>query len=62
MLGVHWQFTAAVLVFFFFFNKKRKVFVAEETSSFYKRELVKHHEAFPFLVFEGSLSIEIALY
>ena len=62
MLGVHWQFTAAVLVFFFFFNKKRKVFVAEETSSFYKRELVKHHEAFPILVFEGSLSIEIALY
>ena len=62
MLGVHWQFTAAVLVFFVFFNKKRKVFVAEETSSFYKRELVKQHEAFPFLVFEGSLSIEIALY
>ena len=52
--------TVAVLVFFFF-NRKRKVFVAEETSDLHKRELLKYHEYFPILVFEGSLSIEIAL-
>ena len=43
------------------FNQKRKVFVAEETSGLHKRELLKYHEYFPILVFEGSLSIEIAL-
>ena len=53
--------TAAVLVFLCVFNRKRKVFVAEETSDLHKRELLKYHEYFPILVFEGSLSIEIAL-
>ena len=63
MLEVHWESNAAVLVFFFFciFNKKRKVFVAEETSELYKRELLKYHESFLVLVFDGSLSTEIAL-
>ena len=32
-----------------------------ENSGLHKRELLKHHEPFPMLVFEGSLSIEIAL-
>ena len=57
--------TAAVLVCFFFacvsFNRKRNVFVAGETSDLHIRELLKYHEYFPILVFEGSLSIEIAL-
>ena len=48
MLG----FNAAVLAFVFF-NRKRKVFVAEETSDLHKRELLKHHEYFPILVFGG---------
>ena len=52
--------TAAALVFFCD-NRKRKVFVAEDTSDIHKRELLKYHEYFPILVFEGSLSIEIAL-
>ena len=52
---------ASVLVFFVCFNRKRNVFVAEETSDLHKRELLKYHEYFPILVFEGSLSIEIAL-
>ena len=43
------------------FIKKRKFFVAEENSGLHKRELLKYHEFFPILVFEGSLSIEIAL-
>ena len=49
---------AAVLAFFVLIEK---VFVAEETSDLHKRELLKHHEYFPILVFEGSLSIEIEL-
>ena len=55
--------TAAVLVFFLCvcFNRKINVFVAEETSDLHIRELLKYHEYFPVLVFEGSLSIEIAL-
>ena len=54
--------TAAVLVFFrWCFNRKRNFFVAEETSDLHIRELLKYHEHFPILVFEGSLSIEIAL-
>ena len=51
--------TAAVLVFFVLIEKE--VFVAEETSDLHKKELLKHHEYSPILVFEGSLSIEIAL-
>ena len=53
--------TAVVLVFFVWcFNRKRNVCVAEETSDLHIRELLKYHEYFPILVFEGSLSIEIA--
>ena len=33
----------------------------EENSGLNKTDLLKHHEPFPALVFEGSLSIEIAL-
>ena len=51
--------TAAVL--FFGFNRKRKTFVTQETSDLHKRELLKYHEYFSMLVFEGSLSIEMAL-
>ena len=46
---------------FCIFNKKRRVFVAEETSGLYKKELLMYHESFPVLIFEGNLSIEIAL-
>ena len=46
--------------FLLLFNKKRKVFVAEENSGLRKRELLKYCETFPILVFEDSLSIEIA--
>ena len=55
--------TAAVLVFLlcFVFNRKRKVSVAEETSDLQKRVLLKYQEYFSILVFEGSLSIELAL-
>ena len=54
--------TAAVLVFFVWcFDRKINVFVAEETSSLHIRELLKYHEHFPILVFEGSLTVEIAL-
>ena len=42
-------------------HTKRKVFVAEETTDLNKRELLKYHEYFSILLFEGSLSIEIAL-
>ena len=43
------------------FNRKRYVFAAEETSDLDIKELLKYHGHFPILVFEGSLSIEIAL-
>ena len=43
------------------FNRKRKLLVAEETSGLHKRELLKYHEYFPILVFEGSLSKDKAL-
>ena len=45
------------------FNKKKEVFVAEENSGLHKRIIFMNlfHESFPVLVFEGSLSIEIAL-
>ena len=39
----------------------RKINVAEETSDLHIRELLKSHEYFPILVFEGSLSIEVPL-
>ena len=39
---------------------KKEVFVAEKNSGLHKRELLKYHESFPILVFEGSLSKEIA--
>ena len=52
--------TAAVLVFYVF-NRKRKAFAAEETLVLHKRELLKYHEYFSVLVFEGNLPIEIAL-
>ena len=55
------QSLAEEWLLFLFFNKKRKVFVAEKNSGLHKRELLKYHETFPILVFEGSLSIEIAL-
>ena len=48
-------------LFFFCFNRKGKAFVAEEALDLHKRELLKPHEYFPILVFEGNLSIEIAL-
>ena len=55
--------TAAALVFCvcLCFNRKVNVFVAEETSDLHIRELLQYHEYFPILVFEGSLSIDIAL-
>ena len=53
--------TAAVLVFFFVRALIENVFVVEGTSDLHIRELLKYHEYFPILVFEGSLSIEIAL-
>ena len=53
--------TAAVLVFSFVCVLIENVFVAEETSDLHIKELLKYHEYFPILVFEGSLSIEIAL-
>ena len=40
---------------------KTKFFVAKEKSDLHKRQLIKYHEKFPILVFEGSLSIEMAL-
>ena len=58
MLG----FTTDVLAFYVWcFNRKRNVFVADETSDLHIRELLKYHEYFPILVFEGSLSIKVAL-
>ena len=53
--------TAAVLVFFFECVLIENAIVAEETLDLHIRELLKYHEYFPILVFEGSLSIEIAL-
>ena len=44
----------------FVFLMKNEVFVAEKNSGLHKTELLKYHESFPILVFEGSLSIEIA--
>ena len=46
---------------FFVFLIEKEVFVAEETSDLHKRELLNCHEYFSILIFEGSLSIEIAL-
>ena len=46
---------------FFVFLIKQEVFVVEENSGLHKRGLLKYHEPFPILVFEGTLSIEIAL-
>ena len=43
------------------FNRKINVFVTEETSDLHTRESLKYQEYFPILVFEGNLSIEIAL-
>ena len=51
----------AVLVFFFVCVLLENVFVAEEISDLLIRELLKYHEYFPILVFEESLSIEMAL-
>ena len=55
--------TAAALVFCVcgVLIEKKDVSVAEETSDLHVRELLKYHEYFPILVFEGSLSTEIAL-
>ena len=39
-------------LFFCVFSKESKFFAAEEKS-------LKYHESFPFLIFEGSLSIEM---
>ena len=54
------QSIAEEWLFLCVFNRKKQVFVAEENSGFHKRELLKYHESFPILVFEGSLSIELA--
>ena len=56
-----YQSIAEESLLFFFFNKKRKVFVDEKKSGLHKRELLKYHETLPILIYEGSLSIEIAL-
>ena len=53
--------TVAVLVFFFVCVLIENVFVTEEISDLLIRELLQYHEYFPILVFEGSLSIEMAL-
>ena len=45
---------------FCIFRIESKFFVAEEKSGLHKRELLKYHENFPILVFEGRLSIEMA--
>ena len=42
------------------FSKESKFFVADEKSGLHKSELLKYNENFPILVFEGSLSIEMA--
>ena len=42
------------------FSKESKFFAAEEKSGFRKRELLKYQKTFPILVFEGSLSTEMA--
>ena len=55
------QSLAEEWLLFCVFNKKRKVFTAEENLGLHKRELLKYHESFPILVFEGSMLIEIAL-
>ena len=50
------------MVVFCVFSKERKFIVAEEKSGLHKRELLKYRESFPrILVFEWSLSIEMAL-
>ena len=36
-------------------------FVADDNSGLHKRELLKYHENFPIVNFEGVLSIEITL-
>ena len=41
------------------FSKESNFFVDEEKSGLHERELLKYHENFPILVFEGSLSIEM---
>ena len=49
--------------FFLCAFNKREVFAAEENSDFHGRPIFMNlfDESFPVLVFEGSLSIEIAL-
>ena len=42
------------------FRIENKFFVAEVKSGFHITELLKYDETFPILVFEGSLSIEMA--
>ena len=42
------------------FKIESKFFVAEEKSGLHNWELLKCHETFPTLVFEGSLSVEMA--
>ena len=57
-LSIHPPLAEEWLFFCFYFNKKIKVFVVEENLGLHKKELLKYHETFPILVFEGSLSIE----
>ena len=45
------------LFFCVFLIKQIKVFIAEKTSGLHERGLLKYHESFPVLVFEGNLSI-----
>ena len=53
--------TAAVLVFFLVGVLIENVFVVGETSDLHIIQLLKYYEYFRILVFEGSLSIELAL-
>ena len=48
------------MVVFSVFSKKGKLFVVEENLGLHKKELLKHHEFFPILVFGGSLLMKIA--
>ena len=43
------------------FSKESKLLLVEQKLDLLKRELLKYHESFPILAFEGSLSIEMAL-
>ena len=60
LLYFHLSF-AEEWLFFSVFSKESKFFAAKKKSGLHKRELLKCHESFTVLVFEGSLWIEMAL-